>query len=200
MGKSTHATAKDDPSNGYETVASKFMERREQSSIGVTTILRWARALSPGASILDLGCGHGVPLSMALIDDGFTIYGIDASPTLTAAFRSRFPHARVICEGVEGSSFFGRTFDGVLTVGLIFLLPADAQRDLIRRVAQALKPGGRFLFTSPADAYAWTDVLTGRRSLSLGAKDYRVTLGGAGLALLGEYMDEGDNHYYDARK
>jgi 2-polyprenyl-3-methyl-5-hydroxy-6-metoxy-1,4-benzoquinol methylase len=137
VSNSTQATAKDDPSNGYEAVASKFMERRGQSSIGVATILRWARTLPPGASILDLGCGHGVPLSMALIDDGFIIHGIDASPTLTAAFRSRFPHARVTCEAVEGSSFFGRTFEGVLAVGLIFLLPADAQRDLIRRVAQA---------------------------------------------------------------
>jgi 2-polyprenyl-3-methyl-5-hydroxy-6-metoxy-1,4-benzoquinol methylase len=86
----THTTVKDDPSNGYEAVASKFMERREQSRIGVATILRWARTLPPGASILDLGCGHGVPLSMALIDEGFVIYGIDASPTLTATFRSRF--------------------------------------------------------------------------------------------------------------
>jgi SAM-dependent methyltransferase len=137
---------------------------------------------------------------MALIDEGFVICGIDASPTLTATFRSRFPHAHVACETVEGSSFFGRTFDAVLAVGLIFLLPADAQRDLIRRVAQALKPGGRFLFTSPADDCTWTDVLTGRRSRSLGTEDYKVILGGAGLALLSEYLDEGDNHYYDARK
>ena len=192
-----HATA-EDASNGYEAVASKFMEQREQSSIGVATILRWAQALPPGASILDLGCGHGLPISMALINDGFIIYGIDASTTLTSAFRSRFPDAHVTCEAVEGSSFFDRTFNGVLAVGLIFLLTAEAQRDLIRRVAQVLNPGGRFLFTSPADACAWTDVLTGRQSLSLGTEDYKGVLTGAGLALLGEYLDEGENHYFDA--
>jgi 2-polyprenyl-3-methyl-5-hydroxy-6-metoxy-1,4-benzoquinol methylase len=196
---SSHATAKDDASNGYEAVAAKFMERREQSSIGVGTVLTWARELPVGASILDLGCGHGVPLSMALNGEGFLIYGIDASPTLTAAFRSRLPRARVSCEAVEDSSFFGRAFDGVLAIGLIFLLPADVQRDLICRVAQALKPGGRFLFTSPADACAWTDALTGRRSLSLGVEDYKSVLTGAGLTLLGEYLDEGRNHYYDVR-
>jgi SAM-dependent methyltransferase len=141
-----------------------------------------------------------MPLSMALIDTGFIVYGIDASPTLTAAFRSRFPHAHVTCEAVESSSFFGRTFDGVLAVGLIFLLPADAQRNLIHRVAQALNPGGRFLFAAPADACSWKDVLSGRPSLSLGAEDYKVVLADAGLVLLGEYLDEGDNHYYDARK
>ena len=150
--------------------------------------------------MLDLGCGHGVPLAMALIDDGFSVYGIDASPTLTAAFRSRFPHAHVACEAVEDSGFFARTFDAVLAIGLIFLLEADTQRDLLRKVAQALTPGGRFLFTSPRDGCAWTDVLTGRMSLSLGAEGYKAILASAGLTLLDEYLDEGDNHYFDARK
>lgn len=134
------------------------------------------------------------------MDDGFHIYGIDASPTLTSAFHSRFPHAQVTCEAVEGSSFFGRTFDAALAIGLIFLLATDTQRDLIRRVARALNPGGRFLFTAPANPCAWTDVLTGRRSLSLGAEEYKAVLADAGLALLGEYLDEGSNHYYDALK
>jgi SAM-dependent methyltransferase len=176
------------------------MKRRGQSSIGVATVLTWARGLAPGSSILELGCGHGVPISTALIDDGFVIYGIDASPTLTAAFRGRMPGAYITCEDVESSSFFGRTFDGILAVGLMFLLPADAQRDLIRRVAQALNSGGSFLFTSPAEECAWTDVLTGRRSLSLGAEEYERVLAGAGLALRDEYLDEGNNHYYDALK
>jgi 2-polyprenyl-3-methyl-5-hydroxy-6-metoxy-1,4-benzoquinol methylase len=194
----TDAAAKDDPSNGYEAIASEFMRRRGESNVGVPTVRRWSRALPSGATILDLGCGHGVPLAMALIEDGFNIYGIDASPTLIATFRSRFPHAHVTCCTVESSDFFARTFDGVLAIGLIFLLEVDAQRDLIRKVAQGLTAGGRFLFTAPRDACDWTDVLTGRRSLSLGVKGYEAILTGVGLAVLDEYVDEGDNHYFDA--
>ena len=91
----TKATTEDDRSNSYEAVASEFAERREQSSIGVATVRAWARSLPSGASILDLGCGHGVPISMALMNDGFVIYGVDASPSLTAAFRRQFPYAHV---------------------------------------------------------------------------------------------------------
>ncbi len=131
--------------------------------------------------------------------DGFSVYGVDASPTLASAFRSRFPREHVVSEAVEDSDFFGRTFDGVIAVGLMFLLSAEAQRNLIRRVALALNPGGRFLFTSPAQSCTWTDVLTGRRSLSLGAEAYRAVPSDAGLALVSEHLDEGDNHYYDAR-
>ena len=73
----------------------------------------------------------------------------------------------------------------------------DSQRDLIRRVGLALNSGGRFLFTSPAQSCTWTDILTGRESLSLGADTYKAIIADAGLTLVGEHSDEGDNHYYD---
>ena len=188
-----------DPSNGYEALAAEFVARRD-SRIGVATVRTWARSLHRGASILDLGCGHGVPISAALIEDGFVVYGVDSSPTLTALFRTRFPQARVACEAVEDSPFFGRTFDGVIAVGLMFLLSADAQKRLIHRVAQTLNPNGRFLFSSPAQACSWTDVLTGRESISLGASVYRNLLADVEMKVLGEYTDEGGNHYYDSCK
>ena len=194
----TPGSAEDDRSNGYDAVAPEFMRRRGQSSVGIATIRAWARSLPPGAPILDLGCGHGLPISMALMNDGFVVYGVDASPSLIAEFRRRFPRAQAACEPVEGSRFFNRTFDGALAVGLMFLLPAVAQRELIRRVASALNPGGRFLFTSPAQACTWTDMLTGHESLSLGLEEYHAVLSKAGLTLAGEHVDEGGNHYFDA--
>lgn len=186
-------------SNGYEAVAWEFMRRRSPK-IGVATVRSWTRSLPRGASILDLGCGDGVPIGAALISTGFPVYAIDASPTLADAFRRRFPRAHVACEAVEDSRFFGRTFDGVIAVGLMFLLSADAQRDLIRKVAEALNPGGGFLFTAPVQAGTWDDALTGWESVSLGADEYEAVLADAGLDLAGEHTDEGDNHYYDACK
>lgn len=187
-----------DPSSGYEAFAPEFVERRDRTSIGVATVRAWARTLRPGAAILDLGCGHGVPISMALMDEGLSVHGVDASPSLVAEFRRRFPHASVACETVENSRFFGRTFDAVVAVGLMFLLAPQVQRDLIRKVARALVPGGRFLFSCPSQACTWTDILTGRPSLSLGAQEYEAVLAGAGLTLVAEHVDEGDNHYFDA--
>lgn len=200
MSTPAKATTEDDPSNGYEAVASEFVRRRARSDIGVTTVRTWARALPSGTSILDLACGHGVPIAMTLMNDGFVIHGVDASPTLTAAFRRRFPHAQVACEAVEDSRFFGRTFDGIVAVGLMFLLSAEVQQHVIRKVALALNPGGRFLFTSPVQTCTWTDVLTGRQSLSLGVEEYKAALSAAGLIPGAEYVDEGNNHYYDACK
>ena len=189
-----------DASNGWEAVADKLMAHRERSRIGVSVVRTWAQHLARGASILDLGCGSGVPLSEALMNDGFVVHGIDASPTLVAAFRSRFPHACVACEAAETSHLFGRTFDGILAVGLLFLLSTDDQRSLILRTGAALNCGGRLLFSSPAQACTWPDLLTGRESRSLGAEAYAAILSEAGLTLVGNYTDEGESHYYHAVK
>lgn len=148
--------------------------------------------------MLDLGCGSGFPIAQALIGEGLHVHGIDASPSMVAAFRQRFPKAPVACEAAETSDFFETSFEGIVAIGLIFLLEPEAQRVVIRRVASALKPQGRFLFTAPRQLHAWQDVTTGRPSVSLGADAYRRVLTDAGLEVTDEYVDEGGNHYYDA--
>lgn len=184
-----------DRSNGYEEAVEGFMSARDPRT-GVATVREWSRTLAPGASILDVGCGHGVPISQALIEDGFTIYGLDASAKLISAFRKRFPNSPAECSAVENSGFFRRKFDGIVAWGLMFLLPADVQPVVIHKVARALNPGGKFLFTSPQEGVTWRDALTGCESISLGAARYEKILRAEGLVLAAERADPEDNHYY----
>jgi cyclopropane fatty-acyl-phospholipid synthase-like methyltransferase len=163
-------------------------------------VAEWSCLLPSGAAILDLGCGPGVPISQVLIERGFALHGVDASPSMIAAFRSRFPTIPVECAAVEDSGFFSRTFDGVIAWGLFFLLPEQAQRDLIVKIASSLRPGGRLLFTSPSQVCSWSDAMTGRESVSLGYEAYREALEAAGLELVDTFSDEGQNHYYSAVK
>jgi SAM-dependent methyltransferase len=188
-----------DRSNGWEAVAAQLIELRSPT-IGVSTLHRWIASLPVPGAVLDLGCGAGIPVSEALVNAGFDVYGIDAAPSLVAAFRQRFPTAHAACETVEDSPFFDRSFDAAVAIGLLFLLPERRQRDVVRRVADVLKPGGRFLFTAPVEGGTWPDSLTGRPSVSLGLDGYKAAIDDAGLTLVGEYLDEGENHYYDARK
>lgn len=187
-----------DRSRGYEQHAAKYWTGRETSKLGVAEVRAWAAGLPRGGAVLDLGCGSGVPISRALISDGFAVHGVDASPRMVAAFRERFPGVVVACEAVESSGFFDRRFDGVVSWGLLFLLPAETQVALLFRMASVLEPGGRLLFTAPAQVCEWEDSLTGAPSRSLGRDTYCTLLRDAGLLLLGERSDGGDNHYYAA--
>jgi len=188
-----------DMSNGYEEVANLFMSERDPLT-GASTVRQWGRTIAPGSAILELGCGHGVPISQVLIEDGFTVYGVDASGTLIESFRKRFPGTHAECSAFEDSAFFRRTFDGVVAVGLMFLLRPDVQCLLIHKVSRVLDSNGQFLFTSPKQKCTWQDILTHRESVSLGVGRYRELLQAEGLTLVGEMSDEGNNHYYSARK
>jgi SAM-dependent methyltransferase len=188
-----------DGSNGWEVIASQLIAVRSPT-IGVATLHAWIASLHVPGAILELGCGGGIPVTGTLLYSGFDVYAIDAAPSLASACRHRFPNAHVACESVEDSPFFSRTFDAAVAIGLIFLLPPQTQRDVVRRVADVLNAGGRFLFTAPIEAGTWPDTLTGRPSVALGFDAYKSVIEDAGLTLVGEYVDEGENHYYDMRK
>lgn len=190
-----------DASNGYEAVAEEFMAVRSTS--GRTVVRKWAASLPRGCSVVDIGAGYGEPLTSVLIDEGLAVFAIDASPKMVAAFRRRFPGVEVACEPAERSRFFNRTFDAALAIGLIFLLPAHSQRELIRRISGALKPQGRLLFSAPRQVGTWDDILTGQPSWSLGAEEYGRILVESGFRLIDEHdehVEQGGTHYYEAQK
>ncbi len=193
-------TSSSDRSAGYEVVAERFIAYRSSSAVGAATVRAWAAGIPVGGAVLDLGCGSGLPISQTLVDAGFAVHGIDASPAMVAAFRVRFPRAPVECGPVENSTFFGRLFDGAVAWGLMFLLAPDTQASLIRRVAAVLRPGGLFAFTAPREACEWADSMTGRISRSLGEAEYRRAAEAAGLRVVGDADDEGQNHYYFLRR
>lgn len=181
----------------------EFLARRgsgRSTGVGVNAVRKWARTLPVGATAVDLGCGPGFPITEVLVTEGLNVFGIDAAPSFVQAFRLNLPNIPVACEPVQESRFFDRTFDAVLAWGLMFLLSPEDQHRLIQRFAQILVPGGRLLFTSPAEPMVWNDAMTELESRSLGAEEYRRQLSAVGLSISSEYEDEGDNHYFDAFK
>jgi SAM-dependent methyltransferase len=192
-----------DSSTGYESISAEFLAYRgsdqsRENAIGVKEAWAWARTLRPRSSVIDLGCGPGFPITALLVEEGFDVFGIDGSPSFVRAFQRNLPGTPIACESVLESSFFDRTFDAVLSIGLMFLLKAEEQQRLIRRFADILVPGGRLLFTSPAKPHIWRDAMTGLESISFGAEEYKKLLGASGISVAGEYEDAGKNHYFDA--
>lgn len=187
-----------DESNGYDSIAEVYIKGRGRAvdGIGASTARAWARTFNSGSVVLDLGCGTGIPVTKILLEAGLKAYAVDASPKMVAAFRQNFPGVPVACESVERSPFFDLTFDGIISVGVMFLLAEENQRALIPKLAAALNPGGKLLFTSPLEKIAWADAMTNQPSRSLGAEQYRQLMLDAGLSIGEEFEDEGGNHYF----
>ncbi|MGB7406588.1 MAG: class I SAM-dependent methyltransferase [Pacificimonas sp.] len=188
-----------DTSAGYEFNADAYLAAR--SDVGTEVISDWARRNLPsGSAILDAGCGSGWPVASALSDIGLAVHGIDASPRLVAEFRRRLPGLPVACETIETTSGFGRQFEAVLAIGVLFLFPEARQLPMLRALGRMVMPRGHLLFTAPAQPYSWMDAVTAQPSCSLGTDRYEELLADAGFDLANTFEDEGENHYLHAVK
>ncbi len=125
-------------------------ERTEREVAGVLDLLQ----PTPGAAILDLACGQG-RIAVPLAQRGYRVTGLDLSEQLLDVARAAADTAGV---GVEWhradmrdipAEWAGR-FDYIINIFTAFGYfddEAENQR-VLAGVAQALKPGGRFLIES----------------------------------------------------
>lgn len=108
---------------------------------------RFLDLASPGGAILDLGCGVGVPIARHVIERGFEVVGMDASPSMVGLCRSRFPDSEWILSDMRDLEL-ARLFDGIVAWDSFFhLAPAD-QRALIPLLAAHAGANAPLLFTS----------------------------------------------------
>jgi SAM-dependent methyltransferase len=189
-----------DSAKAYEDHAHEFLRGRDTSPIGACVVDQWARTLRRGATVIELACGGGYPITRVLNAAGLQLWALDSSPTLVAKFRSRFPTIPVQCARVQGSNFFDRAYEAVIAIGLIFLLAESDQATLISRVSKILEPEGRFLFTAPIEEGDWIDINTGLECRSLGQANYGKYLRQAGFRVVATFGDEGANNYYDVER
>src|SRR5688572_4126096 len=103
-----------------------------------TFLLDWLDP-KPGESILDVGCGDGV-LTVKIAERGANVLGIDYSADMVAAAQKNGVPAQVTsAENLP----FEKQFDAVFSNAALHWV-TDAE-GVIRGIAKALKPGGRFV-------------------------------------------------------
>jgi len=59
----------DDSAAAYENHWSKYLQNRDQSSVGARVTEQWSRTLPEGAATLELACGGGYPVTRVLQKD-----------------------------------------------------------------------------------------------------------------------------------
>ena len=111
--------------------------------------------LAPGARVLDLGCGNGIPAARELARR-FEVTGVDLSRVQIERARELVPGARFVCADMAALELAPASFDAVIAFFSLINLPLDEQPALIGRIAEWLVPGGSLLAT--VGRYAWTRV------------------------------------------
>jgi tRNA (cmo5U34)-methyltransferase len=97
------------------------------------------------SSILDLGSGTGVTAAHVVRHHpDATLTGVDASDEMLCHAREALPGATFVAGRLEDPLPAG-PFDLVVSAFAVHHLTGRSKADLFRRVAQVLRPGGRFV-------------------------------------------------------
>lgn len=147
----------DDPSidykalvrGGYERCADAYLSARARAPATALHLL--FDRLPKGASVLDLGCGAGLPIASALAPR-YRVTGVDFSSRQIELARRHVPNATFIHADLSELRFPPAGFEAIAAFYVLFHLPRDAQLDLLGRIWAWLKPGGYFLATA-----SWRD-------------------------------------------
>jgi GrpB-like predicted nucleotidyltransferase (UPF0157 family)/predicted TPR repeat methyltransferase len=140
----------DDPkrivARGYDRIAERYAAwtgetwQGDRAHFGELLFER----LPPGAAVLDLGCGTGVPVARALATR-FAVTGVDLSPRSIALARRNVPAATFLQADMSALDFPAESFDAVVAFYSIIHLPRDEHLALLRAIASWLRPGGLFI-------------------------------------------------------
>ena len=182
---------------GYDLVSRAYRADDADDDIYAEWLDVLEKRVVPGSSILDLGCGCGVPVARRL-PQGYAVTGIDHSPVQIARARDLVPRATFVCADMTTVRFPDESFGAITCLFALIHLPLEEQPALLRDVRRWLRPGG--LFVATVGDRAWTGVEPDWLGVKDGdmwwshadAETYRRWLADAGLRVeLETFVPEG---------
>jgi 2-polyprenyl-3-methyl-5-hydroxy-6-metoxy-1,4-benzoquinol methylase len=176
----------------YERHAEEFDRDRGKGSFFERRWLdRFTAGLSPGAAVLDVGCGTGEPIARYLYEGGFELTGIDSSQSMIRPCRRRLPDAEWHVLDMR-QMVLDRRFDGIIAWDSFFHLSSQDQRPMFARFAAHARPGAMLMFTSGTTGGETIGSYCGEPlyHASLDAEEYRRLLGENGFPVLAHREDD----------
>ena len=131
---------------GYDGITLEYLELVK--SMGSTVREKYLdtliNLLPTGATVLELGCGAGIPMTRRLVDESLKVTGVDISREQLALAKKNVPEATLFLGDMTELDFDENSFDAIIAFYSITHVPRVEHADLISLIYRILKPGGIF--------------------------------------------------------
>lgn len=154
--------------------------------------------LPHAGSVLDLGCGCGIPVARSLAASGYQVTGVDISEVQIERARRLVQTATFLRADATQVRFPPESFDAIVCLYAVIHMPLAAQPQLLRHAVSWLRPAGWLLMIAGHRAWTGTqdDWLGGSAPMwwsHADAATYRSWLEHAGLEITAQaFVPEGD--------
>lgn len=132
---------------GYDLVADRYADLEGDGREWPR--MRWLMELlarvEEGGAVLDVGCGNGVPATLA-ISERFDATGIDVSAEQIERAKRNVPAARFL-HGDLMELDLGQEFDAITAFYVVEHVPREQHASVFERFHRWLRPTGWLLFT-----------------------------------------------------
>lgn len=154
---------------GYDTISRAYRsddgEPDESSAEDTSRYAGWvadlARLLRPGAQVVDLGCGAGIPATRELNDHRLRVIGVDFSAVQLRRARRLVPGASLVQADMTDLQLAPASVDAVVSFYALIHVPLADQQALFPRIRDWLRPGGYFLAIVGAGRWTGTEPYLG---------------------------------------
>ncbi len=126
---------------GYDAISGEYLASRHADSADVQLLQELVQRLTPGARVLDAGCGAGVPVAQ-ILSQHFDVIGVDFSEAQIALARQMVPQAQFVCQDITDLQFPDGSFDAICSYYAIIHIPREEHRRLLQNLQRMLKPAG----------------------------------------------------------
>jgi SAM-dependent methyltransferase len=152
---------------------------------------RFLALLPDEPTVLDVGCGSGVPMARYLIEHRCRVTGVDASSAMIAMCADRFPGQEWHVADMRTLDL-NRTFDGIVAWDSFFHLPQAEQRRMFPIFGRHAAAGAGLMFTSGPSAGEEIGSYRGEPlyHASLGGDEYRRLLRDSGFDVVAHVAED----------
>ena len=141
---------------GYNKVAKTYSAQRDLFK-NDKYLVELTKLLKPNSTVLDIGCGAGIPVDKYLIGKGFTVIGIDISDEQIKLAKQNIPNATFEVKDMSDLKEGDYQVDGVVAFYAIFHTPREKHQELFKKINSFLPLGGLILVTMGSGEWEGTE-------------------------------------------
>lgn len=117
---------------GYDKVAKTYSAQRDLFK-NDKYLAELTRLLKPDSTILDIGCGSGIPVDKYLINKGFKVIGIDISDEQIKLAKQNIPEGTFEVTNMSDLKEGDYQVDAVVSFYAIFHIPREKHQELFKK-------------------------------------------------------------------